>query len=45
MDKKIVNDKKISNQELIDLYKKNQEFINYLEKEIKEIEKLRDSDE
>ncbi len=38
-------DKKLSNQELIDLYKKNQEFINYIEKEMKEIEKLRDSNE
>ena len=37
--------KELNNQEIIELYKKNQEFINYLEKEMKEIEKSRDSNE
>lgn len=37
--------KKLNNQELIELYKKNQEFINYIEKELKTIEKMRDDNE
>lgn len=33
---------KLSNRELIDMYLKNKEFINFLEKEQKNAEKMRD---
>lgn len=33
---------KLSSQELLDIYLKNKEFINYLEKEYQDIEKKRE---
>lgn len=37
--------KNFSNEELIELYRKNKEFINYLEKEVKSVEKLRENND
>jgi hypothetical protein len=37
--------KNLSNEEIIELYKKTSEFVNYLEKEINNIEKLRDDND
>lgn len=37
--------KNLNNKQIIELYKKNKEFIDYLDKELKELEKLRYSNE
>lgn len=37
--------KDLSNQQLIDLYKENKEFLEYIQKKINSIEKLGDNNE
>jgi len=37
--------KTMTSKELIDIYNKTKEFVNYLEKEYKNVEKMRDTNE